>query len=446
MAPTVMKRTKPDPSTSIHATTQESTVVPPDLRRRSNATAHSSTPKHRRSNKDPLSPGYGIVLVVIPPAPMVRPSPATSRHPTMEESTMVSTNRRIRSNEAAQSSATKRRQSRKDPPSPGVRVNVGVRVRLLSLRDLETPSIVRVLDYRCHVFDPKAEAESFHFEDGVNAKPNEDQTFMFDEFFDKTEDHVYVFENTTRGMLTMLLEGCNCSVLACISTGTDKAFALLGSEECPGVVSLMASELYHRAPKLQSEGETSDVAVAYLEVYNEVVRDLPCLDPAESIALLYLAIHKVKEAGSLLEPRMKGKNRTQHATDANEESSWSQAIFQSYVTVTVNATSTSKETRVSMCSVDLVGSERAAAASIDTEVQMREGTKLKLSLLALGNCIDARSKNGSQQVPYQDSKLTHILKDSLGGSGNALMIGTATALKLTCTRRYNTLEYALNGP
>ncbi|KAH7979374.1 hypothetical protein HPB49_009246 [Dermacentor silvarum] len=116
------------------------------------------------------------------------------------------------------------------------------------------------------------------------------------------------------------------------------------------------------------------------------------------------------------------KYRTQHATDANSESAWSHAIFQSYVTVTENATSTSKETRLSMRSVDLAGSERAAAAIRDTKDRMREGTKLSLSFLAFGNCIDPRSKNGTKQVPYQDSKLTHILKDSLGGSGNVLAI------------------------
>ncbi|XP_037560749.1 kinesin-like protein KIF18B [Dermacentor silvarum] len=256
------------------------------------------------------------VLVVIRPAPMVRPTPATSRHSTTNESTMVSPNRKRRSNDAAQSSAMKRRQSKKDPLSPGVRVNVAERVRLLSVRDFQTASMVRVLDDRCHVFYPKAEVESFHFQDGGNFKPNEDQTFTFYEFFDETEENVYVCENTTRGILRMLLDGCNCSVLACISTGIDKAFALLCSEECPGVVSLMASELYHRAPKLQSEGPTCDVAVACLEVYIEVLRDQMCLDPAKVIAMLNLTTHKVKEAGTLLEPLLKGKNRTQHATDA----------------------------------------------------------------------------------------------------------------------------------
>ncbi|KAH7981518.1 hypothetical protein HPB49_025128 [Dermacentor silvarum] len=388
-----------------------------------------------------------IVLVFIRPAPMVRPTPATSRHPTTDESTMVSPNRKRRSNEAAQSSATKRRQSKKDPPSPGVRVNVAERVRLLSVRDFQTASMVRVLHDRCHVFPPKTEAEPFHFQDGGNFKPNEDQTLTFYEFFDETEENVYVCENTTRGMLSMLFEGCNCSVFACSSTGADIAFALLGSEECPGVVSHMASEFYQRVDKLRSECQTWDVAVACLEVYNKVVQDLLCLDPAKGIAILNLAIDKVKEVGTLLKLLLKGnKNRSQHTTRANAQSSWSHTIFENHVTVTETATNTSKETRISMCSADLAVSEHAAAASRDANDQMREGTKLNLSLLALGNCIDLCSKNGTKEVPYQDSKLTHIVKDSLGGSGNALVIGTATALKLSCTRTYITLEYALSGP
>ncbi|XP_049512778.1 kinesin-like protein KIF18B [Dermacentor silvarum] len=219
-------------------------------------------------------------------------------------------------------------------------------------------------------------------------------------------------------------------------------FSMLGSEECPVVVSLMVSKLYQRVENLRSEGRTCDLAVSYLEVYNKVVRDILCFDPAKGIAILYLTIHKLKKAGTLLEPLLKGNNRTQRATDANAESSWSHVIFESYVTLTENATSTS----VSMCFVDLAGSVRAAAASRGTKDQMREVTKFNLSLLALGNCIDVRSKNGMQQVPYQDSKLTHILKDSLGGSGSALMIGTAMAVKLSYAVTCSTQEYALSGP
>ncbi|XP_050051130.1 kinesin-like protein KIF18A [Dermacentor andersoni] len=418
----------------------------------------SSAPKRRRFNKDPPSPWTQAVRVRLPsdrdsetastvcvvstPTSMVRPTSATSRYATTEESTMVPPNRRC--NETPQSSGLKRRQSNKDPPSPWARANVPVRVRLLSDRGSEIASIVSVVDGRCHVFDPRGEAESFQFQEqrtcGDLVKPNEGQCFMCGQFFDETKYNVYAFESTTKDMLTMLIEGCDCSVYARISTVTSKTFAMLGSDECPGVVSFIASELYQRVDKLRSEGQTCDVAVAYLEVCNKVVRDLLYLDPAKTIAILNLTKHKVKDAGTLLQLLLKGnKSRMLHVTDANAESAWSHAIFQSYVALAEHVTSTSKEIRASMCSSDLASLEGAAAASRNIKDQVPEGTKLNLSLLALGNCIDVCSKNWTQQVPYQDSKLTHILKDSLGASCKTLMIWTATALKLSCTETYNTL-------
>ncbi|XP_050050573.1 kinesin-like protein KIF18A [Dermacentor andersoni] len=350
---------------------------------------------------------------------MVRPTPATSRYATTEESTMVPPNRC--SNETAQSSALKRRQSNKDPPSPWAWVDVAVRVRLLSDRGSEIASIVRVVDGRCHVFDPRGEAESFQFQEqrtcGDLAKPNEGQGFMFGQLFDETKYNVYALESTTKDMLMILIEGCDCSVYTRISTVTSKTFAMLGSEECPGVVSFIASELYQCVDKLRSEGQTCDVAVAYLEVYNKFVGDLLYFDPAKSIAILNFIKHNVKDAGTLLQLLLKGnKSRTHHVTDANAESAWSHAIFQSYVALAEYVTSTSKEIRASMCFSDLPSLEGAAAASRNIKDQMRESTKLNPSLLALGNCINACSKNWTQQVPYQDSKLTHILKDSLGAS------------------------------
>ncbi|XP_070388833.1 kinesin-like protein KIF18A [Dermacentor albipictus] len=398
-------------------------------------TVQSSAPKRRRSNKDPPLPWTqavrvrlpsdrdsetaSIVCVVITPASMVRSTPATSRYATMEESTMVPPNRRF--NETAQTSGLKRRQWNKDPPSPWAQVNVAVPVRLLSDRSSEVASIVRVVDGRCHVFDPRGEAESFQFQEqrtcGDLVKPNEGQGFMFGHFFDETKYNVYAFESTTKDMLTMLIEGCDCSAYTRISTVTSKTFAMLGSEECPGVVSFIASEFYQRVDKLRSEAQTCDVAAAYLEVCNKVVRDLLYLDPAKTFAILNLTKRKVKDADTLLQLLLKGnKSRMHHVTDADAESAWSQTIFQSYVVLAEYVTSTSKEICASMCSSDLASLEGAPAASRNMKHQMREGTKLNLSLLALGNCIDACSKKWMQQVPYEDSKLTHILKDSLGAS------------------------------
>ncbi|XP_050047757.1 uncharacterized protein [Dermacentor andersoni] len=377
---------------------------------------------------------------------------------TTSASTMAPPSRKRRSNETAQPSAPKRRRSGNNPPSPGARVNVAVRVRPLGDREAETSSIIRVVDDRCLVFDPKAEAEPFYFQGqqvcapGL-VKPNKDQTFMFDQVFDDTKDNQYVYEHTTKDMLTTLLEGCNCCVFAYGPTGAGKTHTMLGSEECPGVITLTVGELYRQVEKLRSEGQTCDVAVAYMEVYNEVVRDLLCPngptlvvrdDPAKGIKISNLTIHKVKEADALFELLLKGsKNRTQHATDANAVSSRSHAIFQVYVTQTENVTSTSKGIRVSKMSfIDLAGSERAAAINRNVKERIREGSKINLSLLALGNCIDALSKSGPHRVPYRGSKLTHILKDSLGGTCRTLMIAAVAPSRASYTDTHNTLKYA----
>lgn len=69
-----------------------------------------------------------------------------------------------------------------------------------------------------------------------------------------------------------------------------------------------------------------------------------------------------------------------------------------------------------------------------------KGTKINLALLALSNCIDALSKSGAQRVPYRDSKLTHILKDFLGGTSGTLMIAPVSPAKLSYTDTHNTLK------
>ena len=75
---------------------------------------------------------------------------------------------------------------------------------------------------------------------------------------------------------------------------------------------------------------------------------------------------------------------------------------------------------------------------------MQEGSNINKSLLALGNCIntlsDPNKKNGF--VPYRDSKLTRIMKDSLGGNTKSVMIACISGSFLCYEETYNTLKYA----
>ena len=77
---------------------------------------------------------------------------------------------------------------------------------------------------------------------------------------------------------------------------------------------------------------------------------------------------------------------------------------------------------------------------------MIEGANINRSLLALGNCINmlhSNSKRGMQNyVPYRDSKLTRLLKDSLGGNSQTVMIANVSPCAHHFEDTHNTLKYA----
>lgn len=96
-----------------------------------------------------------------------------------------------------------------------------------------------------------------------------------------------------------------------------------------------------------------------------------------------------------------------------------------------------------LCLVDLAGSERAAVSDNKGQ-RMVEGANINKSLLALGNCINILSdpnKKGSF-VPYRDSKLTRMLKDSLGGNTQTIMIACVSPSFAAYEETVNTLKYA----
>ena len=96
--------------------------------------------------------------------------------------------------------------------------------------------------------------------------------------------------------------------------------------------------------------------------------------------------------------------------------------------------------------VDLAGSERAAQTQ-NRGIRLFEGAKINQSLLVLGSCIQALSEQSSHNhnngfIPYRGSKLTRLLKDSLGGNCRTVMITNLNPCVLQFEDTYNTLNYA----
>ena len=120
------------------------------------------------------------------------------------------------------------------------------------------------------------------------------------------------------------------------------------------------------------------------------------------------------------------KRRSTESTMANETSSRSHAICQIYLNTKDKSANIETEILCGKLSlVDLAGSERGTVTE-NRGIRLREGAKINTSLLALANCINAlgdKTKKGFF-VPFRDSKLTRMLKDSLGGNCKTVMIAT----------------------
>ncbi|XP_014644581.1 PREDICTED: kinesin-like protein KIF18B [Ceratotherium simum simum] len=338
-------------------------------------------------------------------------------------------------------------------------VQVVVRVRPPTPRELESQRrpVVQVVDERVLVFDPEEPDGGFlglkwgSTHDGPKKK-GKDLMFVFDRVFSEAATQQDVFQHTTHSILDSFLQGYNCSVFAYGATGAGKTHTMLGREGDPGIMYLTTMELYRRLEARQEE-KRFEVLISYQEVYNEQIHDLlepkgPLAireDPDKGVVVPGLSFHQPASAEQLLEMLTRGnQNRTQHPTDANATSSRSHAIFQIFVKQQDQVPGLTQALRVAKMSlIDLAGSERASSTQAKGE-RLREGANINRSLLALINVLNALAdaKGRKSHVPYRDSKLTRLLKDSIGGNCRTVMIAAVSPSSLAYEDTYNTLKYA----
>uniref|UniRef100_A0A9J8B9H9 Kinesin family member 13Ba n=1 Tax=Cyprinus carpio carpio TaxID=630221 RepID=A0A9J8B9H9_CYPCA len=269
-----------------------------------------------------------------------------------------------------------------------------------------------------------------------------------------------VFQCLGESLLHNAFQGYNACIFAYGQTGSGKSYTMMGSVDQPGLIPRLCSSLFERTVQHQREGESFTVEVSYMEIYNEKVRDL--LDPKGSRQALRVREHKVlgpyvdglsrlavegyKDIESLMSEG--NKSRTVAATNMNEESSRSHAVFKIILTHTLkdlqSGTSGEKVSKLSL--VDLAGSERAAKTGAAGE-RLKEGSNINKSLTTLGLVISALAdqgagKNKNKFVPYRDSVLTWLLKDSLGGNSRTAMVATISPAADNYDETLSTLRYA----
>lgn len=281
--------------------------------------------------------------------------------------------------------------------------------------------------------------------------------FVFDKLYDEEASQMDVYSGTTSALLDSVLDGFNGTVFAYGATGCGKTYTVSGSPEEPGVIFLAMQDLFARMEALK-DTKKFEISLSYLEIYNETIRDL--LQPETSpkrlviredaenrISVANLSHHHPQTVTDVMDMVIRGNmNRTTSNTDANETSSRSHAVLQvGIVQSNRSAELTSEHTFAKLSIIDLAGSERAASTKNRGE-RLHEGANINRSLLALGNCINALCiSDGTRRtchVPYRDSKLTRLLKFSLGGNCKTVMIVCISPSSTHYDETLNTLKYA----
>ncbi|KAI1374292.1 kinesin-domain-containing protein [Hypoxylon crocopeplum] len=317
-------------------------------------------------------------------------------------------------------------------------------------------SVIKVVDDKCLVFDPPEDNPVQRFSRSVvpNGKKVKDQVFAFDRIFDENTSQTEVYEATTKNLLDSVLDGYNATVFAYGATGCGKTHTITGTSQMPGIIFLTMQELFEKINDRSDEKHT-EITLSYLEIYNETIRDL--LVPGGSkqglmlredfnqgVTVAGLTSHHPKDVQEVMDMIVQGNEyRTVSPTEANATSSRSHAVLQINVAQKDrNAAVNEPHTMATLSIIDLAGSERASATKNRGE-RLMEGANINKSLLALGSCINAlcdpRKKN---HVPYRNSKLTRLLKFSLGGNCKTVMIVCVSPSSAHFDETQNTLRYA----
>ncbi|XP_023670709.2 kinesin-like protein KIF19 isoform X2 [Paramormyrops kingsleyae] len=331
-------------------------------------------------------------------------------------------------------------------------LTVALRIRPMNEAEMEEGAAViahKVDEQMVVLMDPCEDPD-----DVLRAHRSREKTYMFDVTFDCTANQDDIYVATTKNLIEGVISGYNATVFAYGPTGTGKTYTMLGLDSEPGIYIRTLNDLF-KVIEENSEDMDCSVYMSYLEIYNEMIRDL--LNPSSGyldlredskgeIRIAGITEFSTSNAREIMQLLTKGnKQRTQEPTAANKTSSRSHAILQVTVKQKSRLKGTSQEVRVGkLFMVDLAGTERASQTQ-NRGKRMKEGAHINRSLLALANCINALSDKAgraTQFVNYRDSKLTRLLKDALGGNSRTVMITHISPASTNFEESRNTLMYA----
>eukprot|EP00040_Diaphanoeca_grandis_P017646 m.92413 g.92413 ORF g.92413 m.92413 type:complete len:934 (-) comp26544_c0_seq1:144-2945(-) len=252
--------------------------------------------------------------------------------------------------------------------------------------------------------------------------------YSFDKVYSPEASQADVFEDAA-GIIQSVIDGYNVCYLAYGQTGSGKTFTMMGPPDVPelaGVNRRAVNDLFNLC-KERTDHEFK-IEINMVEIYNDTIYDVLAGHHDEPLRLKQMPdgstvvdgmqIREVKTPDDVTKALTEAdENRSVAATAMNMHSSRSHLVLQ----ITVSGVNTITDVRSvgKLSLVDLAGSERVNKSEAKGQ-RLVEAVAINKSLTALGmifNSLASRSKH----VPYRNSKLTHLLQDSLGGDAKACM-------------------------
>uniref|UniRef100_UPI004038A7E4 kinesin-like protein KIF25 n=1 Tax=Callospermophilus lateralis TaxID=76772 RepID=UPI004038A7E4 len=271
--------------------------------------------------------------------------------------------------------------------------------------------------------------------------PKINKTYNFERVYGPAESQEAVFADVCP-LLTSFLDGFNVCIMAYGQTGSGKSYTMLGphAEDQPGlpsgahadlgIIPRAAEELFRLISESPPRSPTAEVYI--VEIYNNDIFDLLAKEGPGAVVGIKRDGHigAVASAAELVALVHGGLQlRARHPTLVHMASSRSHLVVTVTLTVVspqtalplpVDHTGSARQARAKLQLVDLAGSECEGASGV-TGLALRETSFINRSLAALADVLGALSECRGH-VPYRNSKLTHLLQDTIGGDAKLLVI------------------------
>uniref|UniRef100_A0A8D0HSZ4 Kinesin-like protein KIF14 n=1 Tax=Sphenodon punctatus TaxID=8508 RepID=A0A8D0HSZ4_SPHPU len=323
------------------------------------------------------------------------------------------------------------------------KVSVAVRVRPFSNREKneETFPVVSMTGQETVVQHPDTkQAYSFIYDFSF---------WSFDKCHPNFASQETVYRTLTVPLLRRAFDGYNICLFAYGQTGSGKSYTMMGYSEEQGIIPRFCEDLFTQIAHTETQQVSFHLEMSYFEVYNEKIHDLLVFRAENGPKKHPLRVREHPVFGPYCWLELGNKQRATAATGMNDKSSRSHSVFTLVMTQTKTEIIEEEEHDRTIIShinlIDLAGSERCSATRTSGE-RLKEGVSINKSLLTLGKVISALSEQSQSRrrafIPYRESVLTWLLKESLGGNSKTAMIATVSPAASNVEETLSTLRYA----